>query len=286
MHSLCVCVVAAPPPRRMPPDVMFGSAPVPMSPPFMTGGMGIGTGPGTIHIDNFATGYGRRGGGGNPNYRGGGGGRGGYNPNRRQDEEPKFFPDNDNMNPNPRQNNRNMKDYDERGDRGGYYRNNRDNNQGYSSYNPNFQKSNNYQRQNNSQQAQQQKDLDKLPPRFRKQLQMQQGGGQGGKTSPTPPFLSSEMNGSNPPPSRSPSHTPPPPSHQGPPPPQMGGGGYSGNKPSEEINLRPANLRQFNQAFRPNIPSMLPKSTQIPQQMQQQPRHDYKVGRAIDLFKK
>jgi translation initiation factor 4G len=39
------------PQGRMPPDVMFGSAPVPLSPPFMSGSLGIGTGPGTIHID-------------------------------------------------------------------------------------------------------------------------------------------------------------------------------------------------------------------------------------------
>lgn len=61
---------------------MFGAPPMPLSPPFMSTGPSIGTGPGTIHIDNFATGFGNRRGGGYQNFRGGG--RGGYNPNRRQ----------------------------------------------------------------------------------------------------------------------------------------------------------------------------------------------------------
>jgi len=106
-----------------------------------------------------------------------------------------------------------------------------------------------------------QKDIEKLPPRFRKQLQMQQ------QAPPSQQFASgmrdgagTTMNGTHTPPmDRSPSHTPPPPGAQ-----PLG-------KTNEEINLRPGNLRTFTPTFRPNIPSMLPKSSQLPQQMSRQP---------------
>lgn len=206
-------------------------------PGFLGGGDTLGTGPGVIHVDNF--GYNnhmgrQRGGQNNHAFPGQFGG------NRRMDGGPnqKVFHDRGSQQDRP---DRERGDHRDNRDRDNRDRDNRDRDNGDSR-----DSHDNRDKPDRSYAGRQQKDAGReLPPRFRKMnipggLQQQSSTGQNNvaPSLPTDAPLGVKLGrgegGNQAPPTRS----------------------------NEEISLRPA--RNFTPLFKPNTPSMLPKSTQIP----------------------